>query len=201
MTTVKKVFLGISLVFLIAFLGAACGAQRGTALPVPSAAATEDATTDAVAMDDVADSGTPEAAVATPVVVKDENWEFTLPDVGWEPMKDAPETITRALMNDQKKNLILFVKEAFAGSFMQYAVLAVRELKQAGGHLLAARHLKLNGHEAILLEALSSNQSSKVWNWLVFDKGFGYDLSCAGSSVDATLPALCESIASTLKIN
>ncbi len=200
---VKKIFFAAILTGVVVI---SCATQNSQAVPVApkSAAATPPPATSLVVQrvvpPPVASSA---AAVATPIpsVISDENWSFTLPDTGWIPMPNAPANITRALANGSKHNIILFIKEAFPGSFLQYALLAVQDLKDVGGHLVSAKNVEINGHHAILLEATSSTSNTRVWNWISFDKGFGYSLSCAGSATDDSQRELCASIANTLKIN
>lgn len=204
-SVLRKAIVGISLVGFVILCGAACTTQNHLVTPSP-VSNSADASDAAVAVSD--EASVDAAPVVMPVVVQEDNWQFTLPSADWKPMPGAPANLNRALLNDSKKNLVLFVKEEFKGNckspecaFMQYALLAIKDLRDAGGHLESAKSVQISGHQAVLLQALSDSRSSRVWNWITFYNGYGYVLSCAGSSVDETQRDLCLSIGNSIKIN
>lgn len=139
--------------------------------------------------------------IPPPVTISDDNWEFVLPSEGWLPVVQAPASISRALVNKDKQNLIVFVKEPFKGNMMEYSIISLRDIKDAGAQLIAFKNVEINKQKFFMLETISASGHSKIWMWLTFDKGFGYMFSCGGPLADAERQtSLCEEIINSFKL-
>lgn len=136
-----------------------------------------------------------------PKLVVAENCEFVLPSVDSEWMlveKNVPDGV-KVWVNPPKHLIVLFAKDQFAGTFEQYAVLAIKDLQEAGGHLVAAKVFVNNGLQLLQLEGTGNN--SKVFTWAGAARGNGYILTCSGAIEDDKVKDLCQGIASTFKIH
>lgn len=133
------------------------------------------------------------------MVVADDNWEFTLPSKKWVPVPNAPEAITRALINNTLINLILFVKEPFSGTFQQYALFALNDVKESGAIVISAQEKKIHDLTFIVLEIMGETGINKTWMFISYLSDHGYLFACT-APIAKQEDSLCFSIASTLKI-
>lgn len=139
-------------------------------------------------------------AVSTDQVLSEQDWSLSVPQ-GWAkmsaPIDDA--NIKVFMGNQDKKNLVIFVKEAFLGSSAEYALEGLRGLKDGGNKISTARQVDLNGNKFVLLD--SSRDNLRMWMWVTAKNGFGYAFSCGGP-VDDTgdQENTCTQIANTLTI-
>jgi hypothetical protein len=142
----------------------------------------------------------PPPPVSTSVTIAKENYSFVLPDAGWQPVTigEGAATVNVSLLNPDKKNLILFTKDEFVGTFPQYALLALRGMKAAGATIVSASQITLNGQKFVAIE--SSKNAVRVYIFATLVNGYGYGLTCGGQD-DGTQHDLCFGIANTLKIN
>lgn len=144
-----------------------------------------------------------DAAPPAPTTVKvtGPNWELTLPGPGWDSNQScAPDgTCTTVLVNEARKNVVLFVGKPYNGTSDQYVLTAIRAIKDAGANVASTKQIQLNGHNFVLIEANRSD-NVKVWLWFTILSNHGYELSCGGVD-DGHQLELCSGVASTLKIN
>lgn len=148
----------------------------------------------------VTDSGaTQQEAGPTPVKMVLDHFEFTLPDSGWESLEVDEEP--PMLINKEKNNLIAYGREAFKGNAMQFALIAVYTLRQAGGQIVSAKNVMVSQRDWLVIEAVSPVGDARLWYWIGFSEHFGYKFKCGGEAADESQRALCAEIGSTLKIN
>lgn len=139
-----------------------------------------------------------EASVPEMEVVIGESWNFTFPSRDWHasPMGEG----INAYLNEKDKNLTILVREEFAGTLQQYALLAVRGLKDSGGNLVLTKPTVINGVNFIFMETVRGNDPH-IWAWLATKNGSGYTFVCSGiESADDFQKKLCESIALTIQL-
>lgn len=162
-----------------------CTKKPGPAEPVPPIA--------------VADAGKEaEASVPEMEVVIGDTWNLTFPNRNWHftPMGEG----FNAYLNEIDKNLSVMVKEEFAGTTQQYALLAVRALKDSGGALILTKPVVINGVNFVFMETARGNEPH-IWAWLATKNGSGYSFVCSGiESADDFQKNLCESIALTIQL-
>lgn len=135
------------------------------------------------------------------VKVQNDNWEFVLPDSGWVKVPVNEDGIQLVMKNNERNNLVVFLKEKFDNSIEQYTLLAVRGIKDAGGTLLSVKQVELNGMKFSQLE--SSKPNVRIWMWVGIKSGVAYGLTCGGPVVDdndSSQATLCTKVASTLKV-
>lgn len=132
------------------------------------------------------------------VKIQDADWSFVLPSAGWDKVSFPEDGVQIVLRNEKKRNLIIFVKEKFDGSPDQYALFAIRGLKDSGGTLGAVKQVTINDNKFVLVES-SKGSSVKIWMWITSKSGNGYAFSCGGP-VDELQEDLCNKIAESVKI-
>ena len=142
----------------------------------------------------------PPVSTAPPVqVLAQENWSVSV-QPGWEPMESPLQDshIRVFVGNKEKQNLVVFVKEPFAGTNAEYILEGIRGLKDGGYKIAGARQVDINGNKFVLVD--SSQGNVRIWMWIVAKDGFGYALSCGGPTVDTSQEDMCTSVANTLTI-
>lgn len=123
--------------------------------------------------------------------------ELTLPGLDWKSVPTCDEdNCPVAFMNKDETGLVVLLDEKFEGSFDEYVLVLLRELKSSGATILDTSEVNLNGNRFILME--SFRDDVKVWLWVSLVNNQGYVLSCGGP-VDNRF--LCFEIAKTFKIN
>lgn len=140
----------------------------------------------------------PPTPVPTTVKVSQDGWEFTLPSSGWDAM-ESPPAHSVALLNKDRKNIIVMVSEPFPGKYEEYVLMALRGVRAAGATITSAKQVEVNGGKFVLIE--SSKNGMRVWMWVTLIKGQGYGFSCGGAASDDSQHDLCFGVADTLKIN
>lgn len=146
---------------------------------------------------------TPPPAPST--VVAQENWSFD-PGEGWKVlMPPNNEAIKTALLNPEKKLLVIFTKEEFLGTQEQYALLNIRATRDSGATLVGSSTVEVNGVKYTLIETFKVNSNGvkvNVWQWLTVKSSRGYVFTCGGpSSLNPSAQTDCQAVASTLKID
>jgi hypothetical protein len=148
---------------------------------------------------------TPVPTVTAPPVSKDEvlsgeGYQLTVP-AGWEKYIADPATpgIELTYINDQKHNLVVLLKEPFAGSSNEYVIEAIRGLKTTGAHLTSSTQVVLNGNKFVLIDA--TNEGARMWLWVTTHNGFGFALSCGGEETNPDNEKICTDIAATFVLN
>lgn len=134
-------------------------------------------------------------------IISQENWQFTIPGVGWEKVASTTEGIKVVLRNESTQKLVLFVKEPTAETYDRYVVGNMRTVSQAGAPILGASNLTMHGEKFAVILAGQGN----IWIWITVKDGFGYVLTCGGApTVDGgtsePLDNMCVFIAKSLQI-
>lgn len=148
-------------------------------------------------------AGAAPAAPAAPVtkLIKEDNWQFTLPGDDWD-RRDLPDdTIKVALLGHDDALLILFIKEEGSDSFQEYVMGSIRAFAEMEFQIDSIKQVVVNGNKFILVQV---NKGDKViWNWITFKDGIGYNLACGAAmtpDAGASLHEACVSISETLQI-
>jgi hypothetical protein len=102
------------------------------------------------------------------------------------------------LFNNSTHGVILLIKEKAAISIEEHALESLRGLRDVGAKLNAAKQVKINEMEFILLD--SSRDEITAWTWVTVYNGFAYTFSCSGLSTLQTQEEVCQGIVNTLKI-
>lgn len=146
------------------------------------------------------------SASAVPVapprqVFAEDNWSLSV-QPGWNkvsaPVSADDMHVKVCEINTDKKNLVVFISEPFAGTNAEYILEALRGLKDGGYKITAAQQVDLNGNKFVLID---SNQGNlRMWMWVTAKNGSGYALSCGGDNSDPTQEDTCTDVANTLTI-
>lgn len=142
------------------------------------------------------DSGTASDVQDSSLTVGNDNWSFVLPSSDWEPQRNGVDPAV--FLNEKEHNLVVFLKEEFPGTTQDYALFAVRGMKEAGATLVSSSQVKINGINFVLIE--STKGSVRVFQWVAAKDKAGYGLSCGGLDENDHQKTLCVSIANTLNI-
>jgi hypothetical protein len=127
-----------------------------------------------------------------------DGWEIIIP-YGWQLQNSEEKEIMVLATNSDKQNLIIFIKEPFEGTYESYALAGIRGIKAAGGTLISAKQVILNGQEFVLIESIK--KSIVVWAWITVHKGSGYVLTCGGDDKDLLFQKeACGTVSSSLNI-
>lgn len=134
-------------------------------------------------------------------IITQENWQFTLPDVGWEKVPPANEGIKVVLRNEHSQRLVLFVKEPTAETYDRYVVGNMKTVSQAGAPILGASNLMIHDQKFAVILAGQGN----IWIWITVKDGFGYVLTCGGAPAtdggsNGVIDEMCVFIAKSLQI-
>lgn len=137
---------------------------------------------------------------STDQVLSADNWSLSVPQA-WAKMNTTPvpPEVLVFYGNQATKNLIILVKEPFAGTVSEYALEGLRGLKDGGAIVNTARQVNINGNSFVLVD--STRAGVRAWMWITAKNSFGYALSCGGPATDTTQEDTCTSVANTLKIN
>jgi len=122
-------------------------------------------------------------------IISGDTWAFTVPSADWVNINPPNPKIKAALVNPEKHNMVLFIKEEFVGTNSQYVLASMQSLKSAGAQFKSVKQVSLNGVNFTLVEALKENM--RVWFWFNAKDGFGYGFSCGGVDVEAWHHDLC----------
>lgn len=139
----------------------------------------------------------PPPPVSKDHVFTGDHWELTVP-VGWEPRSNANPSVKVDVTNIDKVNLIIFIEEAYTGTYDQYVIMALRGLKSAEAKLISAKQVEVNGEKFVLLESEKSGVT--LWLWLAVKNGNGFALSCGGLSKDNWNRDICTTVFNSLKL-
>jgi hypothetical protein len=164
----------------------------GSTCPDPTATVAPTATTTPTA------TGLP--TTPTTQVLADENWEFAIPATWVKIARPEPIPEVKSYYGHaETRNLIIFIKEPFAGLAGEYALQSLRGLKDSGARLASAKQVDINGNKFVLIDA--DRDGIQLYIWITAKNGFGYVLSCGGPATAESKEELCQSIANSLKIN
>jgi hypothetical protein len=145
----------------------------------------------------------PDASVTPPPptdqVFSGTGWSLTVPP-GWDKVEPPAETkgLEVLLLNKDKHNLILVIREAFPGTSAEYTLEALRGLKGAGATLNSAKQVDINGNKFVLID--SNKDGVRMWMWVTVQNGSGLALSCGGPAIEDWHQAICSTVASSLKL-
>lgn len=143
------------------------------------------------------DASIPDATVDNSVSVNGPDWSFSLPSHDWVAQHSDGGT-DAMLVNDQEKNLVLFLKEEFPGTTQDYALFAIQGMREAGATLVGSSMVVINGTNFVLVE--SNKGAVRVFQWVTVKNKTGYGLSCGGLDADSHQRALCMGVVNTLTI-
>ncbi len=145
----------------------------------------------------VVDASAPDTSVDNSLTVNGPDWSFALPSHDWVAQHSDGGT-DAMLVNDQEKNLVLFLKEEFPGTAQDYALFAIQGMREAGATLVGSSMVTINGTNFVLVE--SSKGAIRVFQWVTVKNKTGYGLSCGGLDSDSHQHDLCMGIVNTLTI-
>jgi len=132
-------------------------------------------------------------------VISGDTWSFTVPSADWVNIKAPNPEIRAALLNPEKHNMVLLIKEQFAGTNEQYVLAAMQSLKSTGAKFKSVKHFSRNGDDFVVIETTKDNM--RAWFWVIAKGGFGYGFSCGGFDAEVWHRDLCFGMANTLTIN
>jgi hypothetical protein len=162
----------------------------GSTCPDPTATVSPTATTTS--------TGLP--TVPSTQVLAAENWEVAVPAT-WSKLT-LPEPIAEIKVyygHAETRNLVIFLKEPFAGLAGEYVLQNLRGLKDSGARISSAKQVDVNGNKFVLVDV--DRDGIHLYMWITAKNGFGYVLSCGGSATTEGKEELCQVIANSLKIN
>ena len=134
-------------------------------------------------------------------IISQENWQFSLPGVGWQKLTPSTEGIKVVISNEQTQRLVIFVKEPTTESYNEYVVGNMRTISQAGAAIRGAQNIKMNGGTYGFILAGDWN----ILIWITVKDGFGYVLTCGGppppdGGTYDSMDSMCVFIAKSLQI-
>jgi len=123
------------------------------------------------------DAGPPPTPTNT--VVAKENWSFTLPNV-WvnEGTECSPERCVVLFSSADETNVVVFVRESFGGTYDEFVIQTIRELKGAGATILSTMEAEINGHNFVLISSVKDSIMAEVW--VTVEDNTAYSFACAG---------------------
>ena len=191
-----------SQVFILTFLMTLSGLLScNSCVKKNTTVGTEQVSTDSGSSNETSDAFIDsETSINLPVdkTVSGDTWELVVP-LGWEPKDSGNPKVPLTIYNESNKWSIMFLKEQYPGLKDQYVIEQIRGLRGAGGKLVTASEVELNGNKFTLLEA--KKDTTAVWAWVTVKDGWGYAFTCGGDySSSPSVRDACFKISSSLKI-
>lgn len=137
---------------------------------------------------------------SNPIIISNNNWQFTLPSDEWKltSSDDGGSETYFLYENKKEKSLLFFVKEPFNGLTQDYALIAVRGLKESNLNLRSSSQLVIDAKTFVYLELFNDN--IKIYQIMLSQDKFGYSLSCGGLDIENVFKEKCMTIFKSLKI-
>jgi hypothetical protein len=141
-----------------------------------------------------------DAAAAPSTIVKQDNWQFSLPGTDWNKDTLCVSSNCPIIYNNKIYNskVVLSVEDS-TNTYSEYIILSLRDLRGMGATITSSKQVSVNGNQFVLVE--SSDKVQTYWTWLTLINHKGYDFSCGGPTMDNTQHDLCFGIANSFKIN
>ncbi len=129
-------------------------------------------------------------------------WSMNVPSTWAEKAGDEP-SIERIFFSDEDKMLSLVLSNEFFGTLEEFALLGVRNLKDAYTNINDTQNVKINNDNWFYLDT-NSGGNNQVWFWTTVHNKRGYIVSC-GVNLDVSpvsvkdAKSLCFEIVSSFK--
>ena len=136
---------------------------------------------------------------SAPLLVFVEDMEYVLPSTDWESVTSNKPEVKSMASNKKEQNLVVMVKEKYAGEYDEYVLSNIRSLKDQGAFVVGATQSDLNGLKWVFVD--STKNDVRLLQWITVRNGFGYSLSCGGKGDPELQLQVCQQIANTLKLN
>jgi hypothetical protein len=138
--------------------------------------------------------------VAPNTLIQQENWQLTLPGVGWSPIKSPDKSIKVIFENmDANDTVVFFNKEETLETPVVYTIRAMRSF--AAAHTSTQQVII---HDKVFVLVTAHGTKYSVWSWINVSQGAGYIFSCRAIDYreDAGLTPFqrCNEIAQTVII-
>ena len=136
-------------------------------------------------------------------LMQQENWQFTLPGVGWATINSPDKSIKVVVENlPLDDTIVVLNKEATSESPVVYTIRAMRSF--AAAHTIIDSTQQMTIHDKVFVLVTAHGAKYSVWSWINVSQGAGYIFSCQAIDYreDAGLTPFqrCNGIAQTVII-
>lgn len=110
-------------------------------------------------------------------LIQQENWQMTLPGVGWASINSPDKMIKVIVENlDQDDTIVVFAKDPTSETPVVYTVRAMRSFAVA--HTIIDSTQQATIHDKVFVLVTAHGAKYSVWSWINVSQGVGYIFSC-----------------------